>query len=287
MSNLVTIRFIECHDRLRDMGRVRSSRQFALALDYLPQSLSEMIKGRRDVTIELIRKAVALYQFNPGYLFTGEGPPFLQQEVQPEVRTLTIVADSNSHERIVHVPASTQATYAAEAGNPAFMQQLPTYTLPDQAYQKGTYRSFDVANNSMEPTLMASDKVIGQYVAPAQWTTTIKDNNVYVVVNHHDVFVKRVVNKIAENEYIELHSDNSLYDRQPMLVDDIREVWHVRSHLSNMLLDSAHQRNHKLQEQITMMQQLLEEQSKQIQRLLGHVGGFSQPTDGKHINKQH
>ncbi|HMO40461.1 MAG TPA: S24 family peptidase [Saprospiraceae bacterium] len=287
MSSLVTIRFIECHNQLRDRGRVRSSRQFALALDYLPQSLSEMIKGRRDVTIELIRKAVALYQFNPGYLFTGEGPPFLQQEVPPEVRTLTIVTDSNSHERIVHVPASAQEAYAAEAGNPAFVQQLPTYTLPDQAYQKGTYRSFDIANNSMEPTLVPGDKVIGLYVAPAQWTTAIKDNNVYVVVTHHDVSINRVVNKIAEDEYIELHSDNNMYDRQPLLIDTIREVWHVRSRLSNILPDSAHQRNHQLQEQITVMQQLLEEQSKQIQRLLGHTAEFSKPTDGKHINKQH
>lgn len=287
MSSLVTVRFIECHDRLRDMGRVRSSRQFALALDYLPQSLSEMMKGRRDVTIELIRKAVALYQFNPSYLFTGEGPPFLQQEIQPEMRTLTIVTDTNSHERIVHVPASAQAAYAAEASNPAFVQQLPTYTLPDQAYQKGTYRSFDIANDNMEPTLMASDKAIGQYIMPAQWATAIKDNNVYIVVSHHDVFIKRVVNKIAEHEYIELHSDNSLYDMHPILTNDIREVWHVHSRLSNMLPDSAHQRNHQLQEQITKMQQLLEEQSRQIQRLLRHTGEFSQPTDGKQINKPH
>jgi len=51
-ANIVTKRFIKCHDKIREDNRVRSSRQFALSLDYLPQSLSEILKGRRDVTIE-------------------------------------------------------------------------------------------------------------------------------------------------------------------------------------------------------------------------------------------
>ena len=32
----------------REEKRIKSSRQFALSLDYLPQSLSEILKGRRD-----------------------------------------------------------------------------------------------------------------------------------------------------------------------------------------------------------------------------------------------
>jgi len=56
--NIVTERFIKCHNLLKEENRIRSSRQFALSLDYLPQSLSEILRGRRDVTIELLRKAV-------------------------------------------------------------------------------------------------------------------------------------------------------------------------------------------------------------------------------------
>ena len=56
MNSIVTERFIKCHDKLLANNQVRSSRQFAISLDYLPQSLSEIVKGRRDVTIELLRK---------------------------------------------------------------------------------------------------------------------------------------------------------------------------------------------------------------------------------------
>ena len=62
MNNVVTQRFIKCHDKLKEDNRIRSSRQFAMSLDYLPQSLSEIIKGRRDVTIELLRKAIDKYK---------------------------------------------------------------------------------------------------------------------------------------------------------------------------------------------------------------------------------
>jgi len=64
---------------------VRSSRQFALSLDYLPQSLSEILKGRRDVTLELLRKGVEKYAMNPVYLLTGNGDFFSElDEYQPE-----------------------------------------------------------------------------------------------------------------------------------------------------------------------------------------------------------
>ena len=68
MNSVITQRFIKCHNHLREENRVRSSRQFALSLEYLPQSLSEILKGRRDVTIELLRKAVEKYKINPVYV---------------------------------------------------------------------------------------------------------------------------------------------------------------------------------------------------------------------------
>ncbi|MCC6724204.1 MAG: helix-turn-helix transcriptional regulator, partial [Saprospiraceae bacterium] len=149
MNSIITDRFIKCHNKLREDGKVRSSRMFALTLDYLPQSLSEILKGRRDVTIELLRKAVEEYNINPGYLFTGEGTMFLTGEENKSFRTLTVVTDRDDEERIVHVPVPAQAGYAGEQLDPVFMEDLPTFTLPDYKYKTGTHRSFDVSGDSM------------------------------------------------------------------------------------------------------------------------------------------
>ena len=266
MSNIVTQRFIKCHDKLREESRVRSSRQFAMSLSYLPQSLSEILKGRRDVTIELLRKSVEVYKINPVYIYTGEGPMFMSEEDHKSFRVLTIVTDSHDDERIVHVPVPAQAGYAGEMTDPTFIQDLPTFTLPDYKYKVGTHRAFDVAGDSMEPTLFEGDKVICSYLEPTLWENSLKDNYVYVIVTRGDVVVKRVQNRLKEEKLIELRSDNDYYEPYTVNIGDIREVWYVRAKISPFL-PSPHNINNLLRSEIRELKNTINNQSQLITNL--------------------
>ena len=264
MNSIVTQRFVKCIEQLRQENRVRSSRQFALSLDYLPQSLSEIHKGRRDVTIELLRKAIELYKMNPVYIYTGEGPMFMTEESQKDFRVLTIVTNSSDDEHIVHVPVPAQAGYANEMGDPTFIQDLPTFTLPDYKYKSGTHRSFDVAGDSMEPTLFEGDKVVCSFVEPTLWQTSLKDNYVYVIVTRGDIVVKRVYNRLRTDQLLELHSDNGYYDAYTLNQGEIREIWYVRAKISPFLPSpqnlqiSLHEDVRQLQKTIARQTQLIE-----------------------------
>jgi phage repressor protein C with HTH and peptisase S24 domain len=266
MNSIVTQRFIKCHDKLRSDNRVRSSRQFALSLEYLPQSLSEILKGRRDVTIELLRKAVELYKINPVYIFTGEGPMFMTEEDHKSFRVLTIVTNAQDDERIVHVPIPAQAGYAAEMTDPTFIQDLPNFTLPDYKYKVGTHRSFDVSGDSMEPTLFEGDKVVCSFLEPTLWESSIKDNYVYVIVTRGDVVVKRVTNKLKKDKQLILHSDNSFYDTYNLNVGDIREIWYVRAKVSPFLPSPQNIKNY-LFEEVRDLKQTIRQQSQLIENL--------------------
>lgn len=235
MNSVVTQRFIKCHNKLREDKVVRSSRQFAMSLDYLPQSLSEILKGRRDVTIELLRKAVEKYKINPVYIYTGEGPMFMTEEDHKAFRVLTIVTNAADDERIVHVPIPAQAGYASEDVDATFVQDLPSFTLPDYKYKVGTHRSFDVSGDSMEPTLFEGDKVICSFLEPTLWETSLKDNYVYVIVTRGDIVVKRVFNHLKEEKYLEVHSDNEFYKPYNVTLGEIREIWYVRAKISPFL----------------------------------------------------
>ncbi len=265
-TNIVTQRFILCHNKLREENRVRSSRQFAISLEYLPQSLSEVLKGRRDVTIELLRKAVAMYQINPVYIYTGEGPMFMTEEDHHSFRVLTIVTNSHEDERIVHVPVPAQAGYAGELPDPTFIQDLPTFTLPDYKYKVGTHRSFDVAGDSMEPTLFEGDKVVCSFIEPTLWETSLKDNYVYVVVTRGDVVVKRVYNRLRERKQLELHSDNSYYEAYNVNIGDIREMWYVRAKISPFL-PSPQNLQSNMEEELKQLQNVVSQQGDLIQSL--------------------
>lgn len=266
MRNIITERFIKCHNKLRDDSRVRSSRQFALALEYLPQSLSEILNGRRDVTIELLRKAVDVYKINPVYLYTGDGPMFMSEEGDQSFRVLTIVTDSQDDERIVHVPIPAQAGYAGELTDPTFIQDLPNFTLPDYKYRVGTHRSFDVAGDSMEPTLFEGDKVICSFLEPTLWENSIKDNYVYIIVTRGDVVVKRVENKLSDQKKLLLHSDNPYYDAYEVGINDIREMWYVRAKISPFLPSPKSIQN-LLRDEVRALRQTVNNQTQLINGL--------------------
>ncbi len=274
MNNVVTQRFIKCHNKLKEDNRIRSSRQFALSLDYLPQSLSEILKGRRDVTIELLRKAIAKFKMNPVYIFTGDGPMFMTEDNHKSFRVLTIVTNSQDDERIVHVPVPAQAGYAGDAASPSFIQELPSFTLPDYKYKVGTHRAFDVAGDSMEPTLFEGDKVICSFLEPTLWETSIKDNYVYVIVTRGDVVVKRIENHLKEDKELLLRSDNGFYEPYRVNVSDIREIWYVRAKISPFLPSPQNIRN-MLRDEIRDMKKTILTQSESIDNLSDKIDGIA------------
>lgn len=270
MKNVVSQRFIKCHDKLKEEKRIRSSRAFALSLGYLPQSLSEILKGRRDVTIELLRQAIAKYKMNPVYIMTGDGPMFMTEESNQNFRVLTTIKTPDTDELIVHVPLPAQSVYAAELGDPSFVQSLPTYSLPDYKYKVGTHRSFDVPGNSMETTLFEGDKVICAFLEPTLWETGIKDNFAYVVVTRNDVVVKRLKNHLAESKELELISDNSVYDTYRVPLSDLREIWYVRARITPFL-PSPQSINSMLHQEMSELKATLAQQAKVINRLGANV----------------
>lgn len=266
MNSLVTQRFVKCINQLKSDGVVRSMRQFAMSVDYLPQSLSEILKERRDVTIELLRKSVEAYKMNPVYIYTGKGPLFMTDEDNKNLRVLTIVTNSQDDERIVHVPGPAQTAYASELSKPSFIQDLPSFTLPDYKYKVGTHRSFDVAGDSMETTLFEGDKVICSFLEPTLWETSIKNSFVYVIVTRGDILVKRVYNYLKDEKEIELHSDNSFYEPYRLSLGDIREIWYVRAKISPFL-PSPQNISNILREEMQELRKQLGNQNRMIELL--------------------
>jgi len=75
-TNVVTERFLNCLHELKKTERIRSYRQFALSIKIHPQSLNDITKKKRNATVEMLRKAIEVYNINPVYLYCGEEPIF-------------------------------------------------------------------------------------------------------------------------------------------------------------------------------------------------------------------
>ncbi len=233
MKSIVTQRFVECLETLLQDKRIASYRQFALCVGFQASNLGEIRKGKRDAPLELLRKSIEQYHLSPVYLLTGSGPLFTKSSSHEAFDVLTIVTDAQDQERIVHVPQPAQAGYTSGYRDPAFIENMPTYSLPDMRYRSGSYRSFDVSGRSMEPTIQPYDRVITRYIEPEYWQTSVKDQHVYVLVTSSEVVIKRVSNRLAEEGRLIVHSDNSFYQSYAIEYNDLKEIWVVESFMRN------------------------------------------------------
>jgi hypothetical protein len=258
----ITTRFLTCLDKLVGSGKVNSRRQFALTIGYHAQGISEMAAGRRDVPLDLIQKAVLQYGFSAQYLFTGKGGEFESPGANDfQVNNLSILTDEHGLERIIHVPVAAQAGYGSLHNDPVYVRDLPSYQLPDPQFKSGTYRSFEIAGASMEPTFRPHDIVIASFIEPRYWIQGIKDGSICIIVTHDQVFIKRIVNLLRTMQCIECISDNH-QDFQSFRIDgnSIREVWRARMKITAHLdADLAQLNTSHITQQLQTQQRMLEE----------------------------
>lgn len=269
MQGEVTNRFIRCLNYLKENYRIPSYRQFAMAIDIHPQCISDILRGKREVNTDIVQKSVKHFNLNPIYIFTGAGPFQLdddnqrQEAVSPVV---TIVTDPMGDERIVHVPVAAQAGYGSQLNDPVFFEDLPTFSLPGNKFRSSTHRCFDVAGDSMEPTLYSGDKVVCSFIEPENWLTDIRNNYVYVLITQSSVVVKRVENKLKNEGVLALISDNSFYEPYEIELKDLLEVWMVSVKISPFMASPSNVRN-GLHNEVDILKNTIADQTKLIQSL--------------------
>jgi len=204
----------------------------------------------KNIGIDKLNTILEKYpKLNVEWLITGKGemlksggalvslPPVeIIKPIKVEGRSLVpkvIVVDDRDNDRIPLVPVRAQAGYLNGYDDERFIEQLPTYSLPTM--QNGTYRMFQVSGLSMYPTLQDSSYVVGKFVE--DWDT-LSNNRVCVVVTANDgVIVKRVVNSISKYGTLYCKSDNRDYPHLSIHIEDVKEIWECKMHLSFEFLD--------------------------------------------------
>ncbi|MCZ2101219.1 MAG: LexA family transcriptional regulator [Chitinophagales bacterium] len=259
MCNIVTKRFVSCIEYLREQNRVKSIRQFALQVEYHPQNLSDIMKGKRDVTLELLHNSIETFNINPSYIFSGQGDMFTDTEDEsPKEPTFNHATDN-----ILYIPAAAHAGYTDQYQDEVYLQDLIHFSLPDYKFQHGNYRCFDIVGDSMEPVLFAGDKVVCSLVDSNNYYSSIRNNLVYVIVLENAIVVKRVKNMVRECGKLELISDNSFFDPYPIDISEVKEVWHVEVKISAFLPSPNNIRN-SFHEEMDDIRSTMDKQSRNI-----------------------
>lgn len=260
MCHIVTSRFVDCVNQLKDQSVISSYRSFAQSVDVSPQSLNEILKKKRNVSVDLIAQSAERYHINVQYLYTGIGEPFINpnQEV--------IDLDSELSSSITYVPIAAQAGYGGQIHNAVMEKDLPTFSLPGYEHKMGEHCCFDIAGDSMEPSLFSGDKVVCSLVDQDSWQAKIKDGLVYIIVTEDSLYAKRVCNDIKLNHTLELLSDNTYYKPFSLAISEIKEIWQVELTIS-MFNASPKSIKTGVYDQVEGLKTMLASQTETIQTL--------------------
>lgn len=94
-------RFIEVLDELLKQKKVDTMRDFAMKMDYLPQNMSQVKSGKRDVTIELIIKLFTEFRGNPIFVLFGIGKKILDENEIPDFKENSLSLDKSIESKLV------------------------------------------------------------------------------------------------------------------------------------------------------------------------------------------
>lgn len=152
------------------------------------------------------------------------------------------------------VPVKAAAGYLAGYGDPEFIDELNTFTLPMLA--PGTYRAFEIVGDSMLPTPSGS-VIVAEKVDDIE---DVKNNNTYIVVSRNEgiVYKRMMKNNRTKNKFT-LISDNTEYQPYNINAEDVLEVWKASLIMSKANTQQRWDVNHlanvvsNLQEQVSTL----------------------------------
>lgn len=146
-------------------------------------------------------------------------------------KVLVVTVDDKGVENTVLVPIPAQAGYSLSHNEAVYLQQLTNYRIP--GFERGDFRAFEVAGDSMAPTINHRDVVVASRVDELR---LLEPGEVYVIVTAESVMLKRIKKRLrADEEEVMLYSDNPHRLPYGMETRDILELWRVRGYVSSYI----------------------------------------------------
>lgn len=191
---------------------------------------TEYERGRTKLSGKLVLRLLSDYSINPLWLYGESEQKYLNprsKEVSPSVVTV----DSDGFDNILMVNEKAAAGYTGNLENIDFFEQLPSFSFPIPEYRNATFRCFQVEGYSMVPTILPSEWIITKAVEDL---SQIKDNKIYVVVDHEGIRIKQVRNE-QHMKSLTLISLNEEYGTELLAYDQVKEIWEFHSKLTKEL----------------------------------------------------
>ena len=291
----ISRRWLECVDLLIKSGIVGTYRAFCDSIGVAPQSLNDIKKERRAVTLEMVYATCDTYPVGLTYLIQGTGPRLMPQNVEGIVegivevnrenkinptknplqptRTEFIVAtqDTSGNPTYSLINHKAAANYLSGYQSQEFYESLGVVTLPRALVGSPKQGVFlQIEGDSMTPKFQHGDWVACTLLDRSEWHT-VRDLDCYVVVSTtYGIQFKRVKNTLQKYGFLRCKSDNRRHRayniEEENLLQLFRFVLHVSPDASNPE-DALYQKVDYLEDTTTDLRLMFEQLQQQMATL--------------------
>jgi len=130
---------------------------------------------------------------------------------------------SSGAQPIPFIPVKAAAGYLNGYGDPEFVDELNTFTLPMMG--SGNFRAFEIIGDSMLPTPSGS-VIVGEKVEDPE---SLRNNQAYIVVSRSEGIVyKRILRNNRSRNKLTLVSDNPVYEPYQLNMEEVMEFWQAQ-----------------------------------------------------------
>jgi transcriptional regulator with XRE-family HTH domain len=205
---------------LRYLRKLRgwTQEEFANRLGIKRSLLGAYEEERAEPKLEVTETVCGLFklsmeEFLLKDMSAAKGMNYLEKRRQMKMAGTPNVAE------IQFVPMKAAAGYLAGYGDPDFIDELNTFTLPMMA--PGQYRAFEILGDSMLPTPSGS-VIVCEKVDDVD---EVKNSQAYIVVSKSEGIVYKRVVKNRTKAKLTLVSDNPQFEPYNINSDDVLEMW--------------------------------------------------------------
>ena len=132
-----------------------------------------------------------------------------------------VLIDENNEDLIEVVSMKASAGYLSGYGDPEYISNLPRMKLP--FLPTGKHRAFPIRGDSMEPGVREGAFVVGKYLDDHN---DLSSGRTYVIVTRDQGLIyKRVDTSKIKRRILILESDNKIYQKYEIKLEDVLELW--------------------------------------------------------------